>query len=140
MADSDFLRESGYGNWMVTGGDAPDNWGDGVEKRTYVRQKKTKKHNAEIIYICAVNRDSTSKPIKIYRWDKDVKLSKEFVLRLDSAPDRLSGSKALQISNSNLKLIATHNEVYLAETLKGFRRRGEDGATYIIVKLHTENR
>jgi hypothetical protein len=27
MADSDFLRESGYASWLVTGGDVPDDWG-----------------------------------------------------------------------------------------------------------------
>jgi hypothetical protein len=139
MADSDFLRESGYGSWMVTGEDVPDNWGDCVEKRTYVRKKINTKSRAKIMYICAVDGDSSSKPIKIYRWGKDVKLPEIFVLRIDSAPDRSNGSKALMISNSNLRLIATHNKANLAETLKGFRAR-VDGEVYITAKLYTENR
>jgi hypothetical protein len=37
MADSDFLRESGYGSWMVTGEDVPDDWGD---TKSYARKKQ----------------------------------------------------------------------------------------------------
>jgi hypothetical protein len=108
---------------------------------TWSSKSKVQRYlNEKIIYICAVNkRGSTSKPIKIYRADKYVKLPKEFVLRLDSAADSPGGREALKISNYNHTLIGTHNKAYLEETLKGFRRRGEDGATYIIVTLQTEN-
>jgi hypothetical protein len=286
VADSDFLRESGYGSWLVTGGDVPDDWGDCGEKKAYVRKRQTggdvpddswmerlwawadknnikekwlprdksgvinlqklmfshnyltelpkeigqltnlqslriggrnlltklpkeigqltnlqslviggnmgginltelpkeigqltnlqilklggnkltdipkelwcastkeilghlksklkvqKNSKAEIINICAVNkRGSTSKPIKIYRTDKDVKLPEQFVLRLDSAADLPSGSEALKISNYKLKLIGTHKKAYLEDILKGFRRRVE-GDTFILVNLQTEN-
>jgi hypothetical protein len=146
MADSDFLRESGYASWLVTGGDVPDDWGRDkltVKKSRELSLKKTKKvqknSKAEIINICAVNkRGSTSKPIKIYRTDKDVKLPEQFVLRLDSAADLPSGSEALKISNYKLKLIGTHKKAYLEDILKGFRRRVE-GDTFILVNLQTEN-
>jgi hypothetical protein len=146
MADSDFLRESGYASWLVTGGDVPDDWGRDkltVKKSSELSLKKTKKvqknSKAEIINICAVNkRGSTSKPIKIYRTDKDVKLPEQFVLRLDSAADLPSGSEALKISNYKLKLIGTHKKAYLEDILKGFRRRVE-GDTFILVNLQTEN-
>lgn len=100
--------------------------------------KVQKNSKAEIINILAVNGDSTSKPIKIYRTDKDVKLPEKFVLRLDSVADRPDGREALKLSNFNLKLIVIHSKAHLMETLKGFRR-DKDGVTFIIAKLHTES-
>jgi Leucine-rich repeat (LRR) protein len=40
MADSDYFRENGY-DFLVTGGDIPDDWGDNGEKKAFVRIKQT---------------------------------------------------------------------------------------------------
>jgi hypothetical protein len=40
MADSDYFRENGY-DFLVNGGDVPDDWGDNEEKQAFVSKKQT---------------------------------------------------------------------------------------------------
>jgi hypothetical protein len=98
-------------------------------------RRKAEVPHKEVISIRAVIDNKYSAPFKIYLTQKDIKLPKRFVLRIDPASPMKNGEEALRINNINYKLIATHQLDYINEILSGFDRY-QDGVRIIHAVLN----
>ncbi len=93
---------------------------------------------AEVILVVAVNKAGVkSEPMKMYK-TADLKLPKQFVLKLLDAGTKEDGFEQKKLSNFKLKLVGTHGSDYLDEKLTGFRRKQDDDV-FVVCEQYSEH-
>jgi hypothetical protein len=70
---------------------------------------------------------------------KDAKLPQRLSLVLEDRVSEQTGVEEVRLSNVECGLIKSNTAAYTEGLFKGFRRQGEDGRTFVVVEVFSDN-